>query len=87
VFLALGPGEGPYTLWRLLGEFRSTYDSVYWVRTYQGLARDLAQARAMAKDPGLAVDIPVFMAAPADLQDAHVVWFRSLTEEELRSFQ
>jgi len=86
-FLAVESEGGRLAIWRVLGEFRSTYDSVYWMRIYEGLADDLAEARRMAQDPDLPVAQSVIMATPANLQGARVVWYRSIDDEERQAFQ
>jgi hypothetical protein len=88
-FVALREDDGSFTLNRTLDRFLYADDTFLFFTVYDVEPTSFDDAREIAKRPYLPVRTPVLTASGNlfSKSDHRVVWFRSLTPEELERLQ
>jgi hypothetical protein len=85
-FVAVGIDESGYRIWRTLTAIRlENRQEVLFFTAYAPVAEDFAEARELARDPDLEVGQSLVVSSREYVteQPWKVVWFRTLTDEEL----
>jgi hypothetical protein len=82
-YVAVGPVNGTYVLFRILLVLSLENQTVLFVFRYAPLPKSIAEARALARDGNLQASTVETQTRDAlEAAGAEVVWFRTLTEEE-----
>jgi hypothetical protein len=85
-FIALGIDDSGYQIWRTLTAIRlENRQEVLFFTAYAPVAEDFGQAKAFAQDPELEVRQSLVVSSREYIAELpwKVVWFRTLTDEEL----
>ena len=85
-FVAIGLDESGYQVWRTLTSIRlENRQDVIFFTAYAPVAQDYAEAKVLAQDPELEVNQSLVISSREYVDELpwKVVWFRTLTDEEL----
>ena len=85
-FVAVAIDDQGYRIWRTLSSIRlENRQEVLFFTAYAPIAEDFAEARALAQDPELEINQSLLVSSREYIvgQPWKVVWFRTLTDEEL----